>query len=130
MSAFLLCFAAMAALALAMDRHHDDAFAAAGAAPRWTRVQWPWLAHPLWHPVYLRRAGWGLLWLSLWLTAAAPGTAAVLMPPMSLRIVVWVVALSVAAVAVTAVVTWQPQRAPALAAIALVAGLCALALGW
>ena len=130
MSAFLLCFAAFTALALGMDRHYDDAFAPGGTAPRWARVQLRWLAHPLLHPLYLRRAGWALLLLSLWLTAVAPGAGAALLPPMSLRIVAWVMALSVSAVAVTAVVTWQPQRAPTLAAIATVAGLCALALGW
>ena len=42
----------------------------------------------------------------------------------------WAVALSVAAVAVTAVVTWQPRRTPALAGVALVAGLLAYAGGW
>ena len=73
----------------------------------------------------MRRAGWLLLWLSLWLAAHPVGGV-----PASLGVTAWAVALSVAAVSVTAAVTWQPRRAPLLAGVALVAGLCAWALGW
>ena len=57
MSAFLLCFAAWSAIALGMDRHHEDALGQEGAARRL---------------VALRRSGWLLLVLSLWLAAAHP----------------------------------------------------------
>ena len=103
MSAFLLCFAAWSAIALGMDRHHEDATDREGAARRLQQ---------------LRRAGWLLLLLSLWL-AAHPADGV----PASLGVTTWTVALSVAAVAVTASVTWQPRRAPLLAGMALVAGL-------
>ena len=136
MSAFLLCFAAWSAIALGMDRHHEDALGREGTARR--------LLH-------LRRAGWLLLLLSLWLaarpqhatlaslgvTAWATGLEAVPGEPRPLPATVasggvtaWAVALSVAAVAVTAMVTWQPRRAPAFAGGALIAGLLAWALGW
>ena len=49
MSAFLLCFAAWSAMALGMDRHHEDATGREGAARRLQQ---------------LRRAGWLLLLLS------------------------------------------------------------------
>ena len=110
MSAFLLCFAAWSAIALGMDRHHEDATDREGAARRLQQ---------------LRRAGWLLLLLSLWL-AAHPASGV----PASLGVTAWAVALSVAAVAVTASVTWQPRRAPLLAGMALVAGLGAWAWGW
>lgn len=107
MSAFLLCFAAWSAIALGMDRHHADALGREGTAHQRTN---------------LRCAGWLLLALSLWLTARPPGEE-----PASLGVTVWAVALSAAALAVTATVTWQPRRTPALGAIALVAGLLARA---
>lgn len=110
MSAFLLCFAAWSAIALGMDRHHEDATDREGAARRLQQ---------------LRRTGWLLLLLSLWL-AAHPADGV----PASLGVTAWTVALSVAAVAVTAAVTWQPRRTPLLAGMALVAGLGAWAWGW
>lgn len=110
MSAFLLCFAAWSAIALGMDRHHEDALGREGTARR--------LLH-------LRRAGWLLLGFSLWLAASPAGGA-----PASLSVTAWTVALSVAAVAVAAAVTWQPRRTPLLAAVALAAGLAAWAAGW
>lgn len=110
MSAFLLCFAAWSAIALGMDRHHEDATDREGAARRLQQ---------------LRRAGWLLLLLSLWLAAHPAGGV-----PASLGVTAWTVALSVAAVAVTAAVTWQPRRTPLLAGMALVAGLGAWAWGW
>lgn len=110
MSAFLLCFAAWSAIALGMDRHHEDALGQEGTARR--------LLH-------LRRAGWVLLLFSLWLAARPSGDA-----PASLGVTAWTVALSVAALAVTATVTWQPRRAPALAGAALLAGLLTWAGGW
>ena len=110
MSAFLLCFAAWSAIALGMDRHHEEATGREGATRRLQQ---------------LRRAGWLLLLLSLWLAAHPPGGV-----PASLGLAAWAVALSVAAVAVTATVTWQPRRTPLLAGMALVAGLGAWAWGW
>ena len=110
MSAFLLCFAAFSAIALGMDRHHHDALGRDGGARQLLR---------------LRRAGWLVLLLSLGL-ALRPANDL----PASLGATLWAVALSVAAVAVTAVVTWQPRRTPALAGVALVAGLLAYAGGW
>ncbi|MGN8001837.1 DUF3325 domain-containing protein [Acidovorax sp. 22279] len=109
MSAFLLCFAAWSAMALGMDRHHEDATGREGAAHRLQQ---------------LRRAGWLLLLLSLWL-AAHPADGV----PVSLGVTAWAVALSAAAVAVTATVTWQPRRTPLLARLALLAGLAAWAGG-
>ncbi|PVY92645.1 uncharacterized protein DUF3325 [Acidovorax sp. 99] len=110
MSAFLLCFAAWSVMALGMDRHHEDATGREGAAHRLQQ---------------LRRAGWLLLLLSLWL-AAHPADGV----PVSLGVTAWAVALSVAAVAVTATVTWQPRRTPVLAGLTLLAGLAAWAGGW
>ena len=110
MSAFLLCFAAWSAIALGMDRHHEDATDREGAARRLQQ---------------LRRTGWLLLLLWLWLAAHPAGGV-----PASLGVTAWTVALSVAAVAVTAAVTWQPRCAPLLAGVALVAGLAAWAWGW
>lgn len=127
MSIFFLCFAAWTALALAMDRHHDDAFGTNGTPPG--RATLPGLKNPLAHPPYLRRAGWAMLLLSLWL-ATSPAESAPGAMPASVSVVAWVVALSVSAISVTAMVTWQPRRAPALAMAALVAGLLAQALGW
>ncbi|KRC24197.1 DUF3325 domain-containing protein [Acidovorax sp. Root219] len=110
MSAFFFCFAAWSAIALGMDRHHEDALGRETATPRLAQ---------------LRRVGWLLLALSLWL-AARPHSG----PPSSLGVTAWTIALSVAAVAVTAVMTWQPRRAPTLAGAALLAGLAARAAGW
>ena len=110
MSAFLLCFAAWSAIALGMDRHHEDATGRESAARR---------MQPL------RRAWWLLLLLSLWL-AAHPADGV----PASLGVTTWTVALSMAAVAVTASVTWQPRRALLLAGISLVGGLGAWTWGW
>eukprot|EP01036_Dinobryon_divergens_P037149 gene37149-48538_t len=92
-------------MALGMDRHHEDATGREGAARRLQQ---------------LRGAGWLLLLLSLWLAAHPAGGM-----PASLGVTAWAVALSVAAVAVTATMTWQPHRTPVLAGVALVAGLAA-----
>jgi hypothetical protein len=110
MSAFLLCFAAWSAIALGMDRHHEDALGREASAHCLQR---------------LRRAGWLLLLLSLWLAARPSGGA-----PASLGVTAWAVALSVAAVAATAMATWQPRRIPAAASVALLAGLLVRAGGW
>ena len=111
MSAFLLCFAAWSAIALGMDRHHEDALGHEGAVRRLAA---------------LRRSGWLLLVLSLWLATAHPPGGV----PASLGVAAWAVALSMAAVAVTATVTWQPRRTPEMGGAALLAGLLARALGW
>jgi hypothetical protein len=110
MSAFLLCFAAWSAIALGMDRHHEDALGREGTA---------------WRQLHLRRAGWLVLALSLWLAVRPSGEV-----PASLGVTAWTVALSVAALAVTAMVTWQPRRTPVAAGVALAAGLLAWAGGW
>lgn len=110
MSAFLLCFAAWSAIALGMDRHHEDALGREGTARR---------------QMHLRRTGWLVLALSLWLAARPSGEV-----PASLGVTAWTVALSVAALAVTAMVTWQPRRTPVAAGVALAAGLLAWAGGW
>lgn len=110
MSAFLLCFAAWSAIALGMERHHEDARGREGSAPR--------LRH-------MRFAGGALLLFSLWLAARPPGGGAA-----SLHVTQWAVALSAAAVAVVPVVTWCPRRAPAVAAAALATGLATSAGGW
>ncbi len=110
MSAFFLCFAAWSAIALSMDRHHEDALGRETAARRLRQ---------------LRRAGWLVLALSLWLAARPDGGT-----PASLGVTAWTIALSVAAVAVTALMTWQPRRAPMLAGVALAAGFAAWAAGW
>lgn len=103
MPTFLLCFAAWACIALGMERHHEDAYGRAGNARRHT---------------WLRRAGWALLLLSLWLaTRPAQHT------PASLGLVAWVVALSLAALACTAMATWQPRR---MVPAAITALACAL----
>ena len=69
---------------------------------------------------HYRREGWVILLASLWLaTRTPPGL------PASIGVTVWAAALSVAAVAATATVTWLPQRAPPLGATALAAGLLA-----
>ena len=110
MSAFLVCFAAWSAIALGMDRHHEDALGREGTARR---------------QMHLRRVGWLVLALSLWLAARPSGEV-----PASLGVTAWTVALSVAALAVTAMVTWQPRRTPVAAGVALAAGLLAWAGGW
>lgn len=110
MSAFLLCFAAWSAIALGMDRHHEDALGHEGTARRQRQ---------------LRRAGGLLLCLSLWLAAHPAGGV-----PASLGVTAWAVALSAAAVAVAATVTWQPRHTPLLAGVALAAGGVARAGGW
>jgi len=111
MSTFFLCFSAWSAIALGMDRHHEDVWGHEGTARQ--------LLH-------LRRAGWLVLLFSLWL-AARPADGGT---PASLGVAAWVVALSLSALAVTAAVTWLPRRAPALAGAALVGGLTAWAGGW
>ena len=110
MSAFLLCYAAWSAMALGLDRHHEDAL---GRTPTARRLR------------HLRRTGGLLLVLSLWLAAHPPGGSAA-----SLGVTAWAVALSAAAVAVTVTVTWQPRRTPLLAGLALAGGLAAVVGGW
>lgn len=105
MSAFLLCFAAWLAIALGMDKHHADALEQEAAPARLRQ---------------LRRAGWVILLASLWLATRTPHGV-----PASTGVTAWAAALSVAAVAATAVLTWCPERAPPLGVTALVAGLLA-----
>lgn len=52
MSAFLFCFAAWLAMALGMEKHHEDALGHEAAAARLRT---------------LRRVGWAILLASLWL---------------------------------------------------------------
>ncbi|MEG0676127.1 MAG: DUF3325 domain-containing protein [Comamonas sp.] len=109
---FLLCFAAWTALALAMDRHHEDA--------------WPGIASEAPAAVLRRQrlaqAGWALLALSLGMALGFPGATTVAMSA-----VVWTVALSLSALAATALATWQPQRLPRLGMAALALALPVLA---
>jgi len=107
---FLLCFAAWSAIALGMDRHHENATGHEGTALRLQQ---------------LRCAGWLVLLFSLWLAAHPAGGALA-----SLGVAAWAAALSMAALAVTAAMTWRPRRTPLLAGAALVAGLAARAGGW
>ena len=109
MSAFLYCFAAWLAMALGMDKHHEDALGHEASPAR--------LRH-------LRNAGWVILLASLWLATRTPAGV-----PASLGVTAWAVALSVAAVAATAALTWLPQRAPPLGAASLAAGLLAYVSG-
>ena len=110
MSAFLLCFAAWSAVAMGMDRHHADALGRE-ATPRRLAL--------------LRRTGGLLLLWSLWLAASPPGGT-----PASLGVTAWTAALCAAAIAVTATMTWRPRQTPALAGVALAAGLLASVRGW
>ncbi|MFY3382736.1 DUF3325 domain-containing protein [Paracidovorax sp. MALMAid1276] len=112
MSMFLLCFAAWSAIALGMDRHHEDALGCEGSA-RQLRA--------------LRAGGWVLMLASLWLAAASANAAGA--PPTSVAVVAWTVGFMVSAVAVAAAATWHPQRMPWLAGAALAAGLAAAAAG-
>lgn len=109
---FLLCFAAWSALALAMDRHYEEAWPSSDteAAPIAKRRQ------------QLALTGWLLLAMSLYLALAFPvGSRA-------LAAVVWVVALSLSAMAATVVTTWIPQRQPVLGLGALAAAAISLLL--
>lgn len=109
---FLLCFAAWTALALAMDRHHEDA--------------WPGVASDapssLLRRLRLSQVGWALLALSLGMALGFPGASTVAMSA-----AVWTVALSLSALAATAMTTWQPQRLPMLGLVALGLALPVLA---
>ena len=99
--AFLLSYAAWSALALSLDRHHEDALGRPlGPHERW---RWQWL-------------GWSLLVLSFGATVpvhAHPSQAAVL----------WAVALSLSALAVTVSLCAWPHRARPLAGLALVVAM-------
>jgi len=110
---FLLCFAAWSALALSMDRHHEDAWPGSDTESA---------------PVAKRRhqlatTGWLLLALSLYLALALPADTS-----RAMAAVVWSVALSLSAVAATAAATWIPQRLPALGLGALAVGATSLVL--
>ena len=104
---FLLCFAAWTALALAMERHHEDA--------------WPDIDSEAPATVLRRQrlfqAGWILLVLSLGIALGFAGATTAAMSA-----TVWTAALCLAALAATSMATWQAQRLPLF-------GLMALALG-
>ncbi|WP_370681654.1 DUF3325 family protein [Comamonas sp. GB3 AK4-5] len=110
---FLLCFAAWSALALAMDRHYEEAWPGSDteAAPIARRRQ------------QLALTGCLLLTLSLSLALTLPTHSS-----RALAAVVWVVALSLSAVAATAASTWMPQQQPLLGLGALAAGAISLLL--
>ncbi len=124
MAAFFWCVAGWTALALSMDRHYGDAFTPLGNASRWRYSSVRWLAQTVQRPAVLRATGWALLVLSLCSAATAPGAA-----QMSMRVVHWAVCLSISALAVSALFTWQPRCAGAAAALAVAAALCTTALG-
>lgn len=104
---FLLCFAVWTALALAMDRHHEDA---------WPDIESEAPAAVL-RRQRLFQAGWLLLALSLGIALGFPGATTAAMSA-----TVWTAALCLAALAATSMATWQAQRLPLF-------GLMALALG-
>jgi hypothetical protein len=112
MSAFLLCFAAWTALALGMDRHHADVRGRDA---------------PLRQLQGLRGGGWLLLLLLLLSLGLAAQSGS---GPASLAVTAWAVALSLAALAVTALLTWWPRGLAVLAQLALCAGVLAAASGW
>ncbi|MEB5964660.1 DUF3325 domain-containing protein [Comamonas testosteroni] len=101
---FLMCFAAWTALALAMDRHHEDA--------------WPGEESEAPAAVLLRlrlfKSGWALLSLSLGMALCFPAATTVAMSA-----TVWTAALCLSALATTALATWQAQRLPVLGQAAL-----------
>lgn len=102
---FLFCCAGFAALALAMDRHREDA--------------WPGAAPPLGRAA-LRRLGAGALLLALAAAVAQAGTA--------MGLTQWCVQLSLAALAVVALATVRPRALPMFAAAAALAGVgCGIA---
>jgi hypothetical protein len=114
MSAFLFCLTAWLAMALGMDKHHEDALGRE-ASPALLR-RW-------------RQGAWLILLLSLWLAMQArpEGRADA---PASLGIALWAVALSAAALAATAAMTWVPRRAVPLGAGSLALAALAYACGW
>jgi len=101
---FLLCFAAWTALALAMDRHHEDA--------------WPGVDSEAPAAALLRqrlfKSGWALLGLSLGIALCLPAASSV-----ALSATAWTAALCLSALAATALATWQAQRLPVLGLAAL-----------
>lgn len=105
---FLLCFAAWAALALAMERHHEDAWPgeeseAPAAVLRRQR---------------LFQSGWAMLSLSLGIALCFPAATTVAMSA-----TVWTAAFCLSALAATAMATWQAQRLPMLGVMALALAL-------
>lgn len=109
MTEWLLCLAGWCALALGMDRHHEDALGRTGAAPTLQR---------------LRVAGWTLLAMALAHAAGQPA------PAVPMGLVSWGVALSWAALSATALTTWRPQWLSVIGMAALLAGLLTGAVGW
>lgn len=104
MADFFLCFAAWSVMALGMDRHHEDATGQEGTARSLMQ---------------LRQMGAILLLWSLWLGTAHPvGSVSA-----ALGLTAWTVALSVAAVAVTATITWLPKHTTTMAGAAWLTGL-------
>ena len=97
---FLLCCAGFGSLALAMDRHREDA--------------WPGTAPPLGQAA-MRRLGAGALLLALIAAIAQAGTA--------MGLAQWCVQLSLAALAVVALLTGWPRRLPLFAAATAVAAI-------
>jgi hypothetical protein len=105
LTAFLFCCAGFGALALAMDRHREDA--------------WPGTAPPLGRAA-LRRLGTGALLLALAAAVAHAGSA--------IGLTQWCVQLSLAALAVVAVAAVRPRRLPMFAAAAALAAIaCGIA---
>lgn len=110
MSAFLFCLTAWLAMALGMDKHHEDAMARE-ASPALLR-RW-------------RQVAWLILLASLWLAAQARPDR-----PASLGITLWAVALSAAALGATAAMTWMPKRTMQLGVGALALAVLTGLLGW
>ncbi len=102
MTELLLCLAGWCAMTLGMDRHHEDALRRSATAPTLQR---------------LRGVGWVLLAAAL---AHAVGRPA---PTVPMGLVWWGVALSLAALAATALATWRPRWLPTAGVAALLAAL-------
>ncbi len=105
LAVFFLCCSGFGALALAMDRHHEDALGREPGA-RTRRL--------------LQLGGAAALLFALALAIARAGFA--------MGSTDWCVQLSLGALAVTALATWWPRRLPVAASIALLGALASWAL--
>lgn len=103
-AALALCFAGMASLSLAMDRHHEQVTGRPSPSPR--------------QRLACRAVGAGLLALALWPCIAAWGG--------SIGVVGWCGFLSVGALAVAWLLPYAPRFAVAAAAVTGAAALLVL----
>ncbi len=101
-----ICFAGMAALSLAMDRHYEQVSCR--------------FCVPRWHRIALRVLGVLLLFLSLWVCMAGAGV--------SVGAVTWTGWLTASALAVALCLTYAPRMVPVAAPLVALGGLVGLAL--